>query len=228
MTLFVCSSLTLRSYNEQLRLAERKLEFDIDALCEVAAQTLGHAPDQLSAINKIGEGGSYRVLEFIFRDGKSIIARLPYPSLRPFQRAIASEVATMDYLRLRGLPVPKVLAWTTYTETAVGCPYILMERAKGTELSKDWSAMEAKRRLNITKSIGRVEKMLFDLDLPAYGSIYFKDDPTIPKDVGIDISAEGFTQKFVVGPSAEELWYYAGRDSLGISCGPCKSLHYGR
>jgi hypothetical protein len=104
------SSLTfirVQSYNEHLRLSERRLYFNINELCRVVAKSVGLSSTDIILFTKIAEGGSYRIFEVTFRDGFKVIARLPYPSTIPRRYGVASEVATMEFLRLYGVPFPR-------------------------------------------------------------------------------------------------------------------------
>lgn len=78
------------------------------ALCDVAAKAVCRDTAEITDFKKIAEGGSYRVFEVTFHDGLNLIARLPYPLTVPRSYGIASEVATMAFLRFHGLPVPVV------------------------------------------------------------------------------------------------------------------------
>lgn len=40
------------------------------------------------------------------------------------------------------IPVPKVLAWSSSSDNSVGAEYIIMEEAKGTQLSQTWDEMK--------------------------------------------------------------------------------------
>ena len=64
----------------------------------------------LATIAKLAEGGFNRVLQATFNDGYAIIARLPYHVTVPKHYAVASEAATLDFLRSQGVAVPKSLA----------------------------------------------------------------------------------------------------------------------
>lgn len=68
------------------------------------------------------------------RDGVQLVARVPYSITEPKHFAIASEVATLDFVRLQGIPVPRVLAYSADDKNPVGTEYIIMEKAVGNEL----------------------------------------------------------------------------------------------
>jgi len=69
-----------------------------------------------------------------FDNGTEVIARIPHPIAGPSRNVIASEVATMDFLRtVLGLPVLRVLAWSA-SDSRFGSAYIIMEKAEGMTL----------------------------------------------------------------------------------------------
>ncbi|KAI9746637.1 MAG: Phosphotransferase enzyme [Claussenomyces sp. TS43310] len=89
-------------------MSERNLHFNKPELLLILAKSSGHAVFDIANFQKLAEGGYNRVFEATMKDGSQVIARLPYPSTVPKILAIASEVATLDYLALHGFPVPKV------------------------------------------------------------------------------------------------------------------------
>jgi hypothetical protein len=109
------NSLAPYRYNESLRLSERRRHFDIHALCQVVSKSVNRPKDAITTFVKIAEGGSYRAFEATFWDGMNVIVRLPYPSTVPRKYGVASEVTTMDFLRLHGVPIPKVYWWSSST-----------------------------------------------------------------------------------------------------------------
>ncbi|DAA75386.1 TPA_exp: Uncharacterized protein A8136_1783 [Trichophyton benhamiae CBS 112371] len=104
-------------YNEAKRLSERHLHFNLHVLLNIIAKSVARPENDITEFSKIGEGGSYRVFEAKFEDGLAVIARLPYPCTIPPTYGIASEVATIEYLRLQGIPIPKVLDWSSSPAT---------------------------------------------------------------------------------------------------------------
>ncbi|OJJ51949.1 hypothetical protein ASPSYDRAFT_63074 [Aspergillus sydowii CBS 593.65] len=94
-------------YNEQLRLTERYLEFDVPALRNAVAASCNRSSSDIVSFFKLSEGGFNRVFQATLSDGKNVIARIPYPSTGPEHYTVASEVATLDYLRLHGITTPK-------------------------------------------------------------------------------------------------------------------------
>lgn len=211
------------SYNEQVRLEERHLIFNVPELCKVIAIAFGKSADEVTGFQKLAEGGSYRIFRATFSDGTEAIARLPFPCTLPKGWGILNEVATMAFLRERKLPVPEVYDWSAQMENSVGSEYMIMEKVKGTVLHESWYSMTVKQRMDMVIRIVAVEKKLFDIFLPAYGGIYFKHalpDGAHTVDLPDD---QDLKSKFCIGPSTEFLWWYSNRAELGADMGPCKS-----
>ena len=191
----------------------------------MVARAVGKTVDDVTRLEKLAEGGFHRIFEATLSDGKEVIARLPFPYTLPKANGILSEVATMAFLRMRGLPVPKVYDWSATTENAVGSEYMIMEKVQGTDLQKDWYSMTVEQRLHVVQQIVRLERILFEIPLPASGAIYFKD--TLPAGTPcVDISDSRDDDdliQFCVGPSTEYLWWYCKRAELDADTGPCKS-----
>ncbi|ESZ90625.1 phosphotransferase enzyme family protein [Sclerotinia borealis F-4128] len=211
-------------YNEQLRLVERQLYFDINKLCRIIAKAVGQPQNDLVLVTKLAEGGSYRIFEATFRDGLKAVARLPYPCTIPRKYGVASEVATMEFLRTHGIPIPKILDWSSSTSNPLASEYIIMERVPGKELADTWLTMTLKERMAIIEKIVHLEKLLFDIKFPASGSIFFKDslDAGV-KTVDMPKSEENSLKdasRFCIGPSTEYLWWYQRRNELAANGGP--------
>jgi aminoglycoside phosphotransferase (APT) family kinase protein len=122
-------------FTEELRRPERRLQFDVDALAQTVCRSVGRPVESLASITKLAEGGFNRVLQATFDDGYEVIARLPYRTTVPECYAVASEAATLDLLRSRGVPVPKVLGYSPDRTNPVGIEYALLEKIQGTPLS---------------------------------------------------------------------------------------------
>ncbi|KAF7125333.1 hypothetical protein CNMCM5793_001511 [Aspergillus hiratsukae] len=136
-------------YNEILRLSERQLFFNVSQLNRITAASIGRPEQDVSYIRKLAEGGFNRVFEITLGEGTQVIARLPYPSTEPRIHATASEVATMGFVRLHGVLVPRVLAYSASDQNPVGSEYIIMEKAPGNELGDLWYTMTERQRLKM-------------------------------------------------------------------------------
>ncbi|KAK2784347.1 hypothetical protein FQN51_004094 [Onygenales sp. PD_10] len=211
----------LPRYNEEKRLAERHLYFDVDKLCDIVAQSVGQTSEDILFFTKFAEGGSYRVFDILFKNRRNVVVRLPYPCTIPRGYGVASEVATVEYLRSQGVPIPKVLGWSATTTDLLGCEYIIMEKARGKLLDETWYTMDVEKRKHLMEKIVDVETRLFEIRLPACGSLYFRD--SLPMDVGqsaVDVPGH---EGFCIGPSAEAMWWYHGRDEVQANRGPWRS-----
>lgn len=93
-------------YNEQARLEERYVRFDVSALQTAVERHVNHG--SIRSLVKISEGGFNRVLLATMDDGFRAIVKIPYWISVPKTYATASEVATLTYFRSKGLPVPEV------------------------------------------------------------------------------------------------------------------------
>lgn len=195
---FLLTDLLFCSYNEPRRLAERRLAFNVDELLKAAAKSVDRPTSDIKSFRKIAEGGFNRVFDISMKDGSSILARLPYPSTLPRRLAVASEVATLAFVRAHGIPTPRVLGYSV-DDNAVGSEYILMEKLPGRPIGDTWFDLSEQERLKVLLQIVELETKLFTIDLPASGSIYYAHDlsPDTPK---IDIP--GFNSGFCMGPYA--------------------------
>lgn len=211
------------SYNEHLRLSERYLKFDIAALENAIATASGRSTSDIATFCKLFEGGFNRVFQATFKDGKCTIARLPYPSTVPEHYTVASEVATLNYLRLHGIRTPEVYAWCSTKANPVGAEYIIMEKLGGTPLGDLWYSMTPKEQHKIMKQIVEWETRLMSLELPAYGSIYYRKDLQSEKNIPLSGPKD---DEFCIGPIAHYSWWHDERSILNIDRGPCKFFFF--
>lgn len=204
------------SYNEPRRLSERRLVFKVDELKHAATKSVNRTTADIKSLHKLAEGGFNRIFEIAMKDGSSVIARLPYPSTLPRCLAVASEVATMDFVRGQGIPTPCVLGYSA-VDNPVGSEYILMEKAPGRPISDAWFDLTEQQRLQVLHDVVKLESKLFNIKCPASGSIYYARDLK-PKESSISIpeSKEGLC----VGAYAGLRWWYGERGNLRIDRGP--------
>ncbi|KAJ9400232.1 hypothetical protein DTO282F9_3002 [Paecilomyces variotii] len=204
-------------YNEHLRLSERYLKFDVVALKKAIAVACGGISSDIATFSKLSEGGFNRVFQATFKDGRCVIARLPYPSTVPEHYTVASEVATLDYLRLHGICTPEVYAWCSTKTNPVGSEYIIMEKLGGTPLGDTWYSMTPKEQHKIMKQIVEWEARLMSLEFPAYGSLYYRRD--LPSERNVPLSSQEDVE-FCVGPITHYSWWHDERSTLNIGRGP--------
>jgi aminoglycoside phosphotransferase (APT) family kinase protein len=199
-------------------LAERHLEFDIDELKTAAAKVMNRSTSDIKSFSKLAEGGFNRVFEILMNDGASVLARLPYPSTLPRRLAVASEVATLAFIRAQGIPTLRVLG-CSIDDGAVGAEYILMEKLPGRPTGDLWFDLSDKDRLKVLHNIVQLEAKLFDVHLPASGSIYFARDlsPGTGK-----VAIPGTDGELCIGPYTSQRWWDGDRGNLDIDRGPRK------
>ncbi|KAF2130129.1 hypothetical protein P153DRAFT_231335 [Dothidotthia symphoricarpi CBS 119687] len=207
---------TSSRYNEDVRLAERRLSFNVNELKKVAASSVNKPESDVKSLQKLAEGGFNRIFEVGMRDGTSVLARLPYPSTLPRRLAVASEVATMDFVRAHGIPTPRILGYAI-DENPVGSEYILMEKLPGQPIGDTWFDLSEQQRLQVLHDIVKLESKLFNIQLPASGSIYYAHDldSNTPR-----VSIPEADGQFCVGPYTGLRWWFGERGDLRLDRGP--------
>lgn len=212
-------------YNENLRLSERYVEFDVTALKQKAERSLEHG--RVSKMRVLAEGGFNRVFLLAMEDGFEITVKIPYASTVPKHYATASEVATLTFLRSKGLPVPQVYDWSSKgPQSDVGVEYIMMEKAPGIGLDTIWFDIKKEQSRDLVSSYVDIETKLFLLPFGSYGSIYFKED--VPTDLQAPLYQPGTpddhqdSDRYCMGPIADYMFWYGKRAEMPFSRGPCR------
>ena len=206
-------------YNEQKRLDERHLTFNVSALLAAAAESVNRPKEDVKSFRKLAESGFNRVFEVTMRDGFWTIARLPYPSTQPKFLATSGEVATMDLVRRHGVPTPLAYKYCANANDPVGSEYMMMEKVAGRQLTDIWYELCDKERVRILGAIVDQEAKLFNVPLPAYGSIYKTSD--LPKNIDY-AKLKADAVQFCVGPDASLGHWFGTRSQLDISRSPGK------
>ena len=98
------------SANEAPRLRERRRFFNIPGLFKIIARAINCKTEEIAGFRKLAEGGFNRVFLVTLDTGFQLVARIPYPISTTSVYMFASEVATSDFHRSKGLPIPKVFA----------------------------------------------------------------------------------------------------------------------
>ncbi|EEQ34143.1 Phosphotransferase enzyme [Microsporum canis] len=215
-------------WGEEEQLLERYQKFDILELQATVARTLGSR--RCVSMSKIGEGNFNKVFRLLMDDGAVAIARIPHPNAGPPRYMTMSEVATMEFVRSTlHVPVPKVLAWSASPDSPVGSEYIIMEEAKGTQLSELWNDLDLPSRRVIINDIISIEQKLLSVTFNLYGSLYFAKD-TFPgcqtAEISGDIAQEikdDVNIRFIIGPSAQREFWQKERAEMSLDRGPWKS-----
>ncbi|KAF9076022.1 kinase-like domain-containing protein [Rhodocollybia butyracea] len=208
-------------YNDVLRHEERRLTFNVDELCRLAAESINQSPPDVVSISKLAEGGFNRTFIIALRDGAQKVARIPYPMTVPKYCAVASEAATIEYLRSFGMPVPKIYGYSPGSDNATGTAYILMEFVQGSKLSEVWRSLDDQEVISVVRQLTQLESKIMTLSFPAGGSLFFtKDLEKVAQELGIPPE----DKRFCVGPDVRLPLWYGRRAQLEVNRGPCTSF----
>lgn len=85
-------------WDEENQLRERVLVFNVEELKRIAAVSVG--AKSCVSITKLVEGGYNKVFRLVMDNGFVAIARIPNPKAGAAHKMTASEVATMDFVRI--------------------------------------------------------------------------------------------------------------------------------
>ena len=170
---------------------------------------------------KLAEGGFNRTFLITMHGGFKMVARIPYPVTVPKFYAIASEVATMRFLRSSGLPVPEVYDYSPSSDNTAKTEYIFMEFMIGMKLSDVWLEPEEPDIVSVLCQLAQLESRMMSIPFPAGGSLYYANDlEKVTGRAGIPLNDE----RFCVGPDARLHMWYGRRSQLDVDRGPCTPL----
>jgi aminoglycoside phosphotransferase (APT) family kinase protein len=143
----------------------------------------------------------------------------------PKAYALASEVATMDFLRSKGLPIPEVYGYSLTSENEAETEYILMQYVEGTDLSQIWFELEEDQIVSIMDQLAKIESTMMSISFPAGGSIYYaRDLEELSGNEGIPLEQEiEEKDRFCIGPDVSVPLWYGRRKQLDVFRGPCAS-----
>ena len=211
--------------NNDLRLAERKHEFDIDEFRRLAAQSVGRTIQDVNTMEKLDEGGFNRIFLITMHDGFQMIARVPYPVTQPKFYAVASEVSMMAFLRAHGLPVPKWYSYSPMADNSAKTEYIFTEFVKGATLTDVWMKLKEAALASVLRQLVELESLIMTIPFPAGGSLYYVDDlAKVPGGkTGIPMTLND--ERFCIGPDVRLHMWYGRRSQLDVNRGPCTSLY---
>ena len=155
------------------------------------------------------------------RDDFQMVARIPYPATVPKYLAVASEVATITFLRSSGLPVPQIYGYSPVADNVAETEYIFMEVLRGTKLSSIWFELGEEDIVSITKQLAELESKMMSIPFPAGGSLYYtKDLEKVTNKSGILLD----DARFCVGPDTRLPLWLGRRSQLDVVRGPCRPL----
>ncbi|KAF7767888.1 hypothetical protein Agabi119p4_7131 [Agaricus bisporus var. burnettii] len=211
--------------DEQHQLTLRYQQFNVDALKSVVASST--QASGVTSIQKRAEGRCNKVLHVQLTNSAPVIARIPTPLSGPLHLVTASEVATMDFLRNRlGLTqVPRVIAWSSRSDTPVGAEYIIMDVADGVELHAVWHKLTMKQKLRLLHQWIKFESTIVKAFScgNGYGSLYYRND--VPAENAREVFVDGrIDEQFVLGPSTLQTGFwedqYGSPKEINIDSGP--------
>lgn len=155
------------------------------------------------------------------RDDLQLVARIPYPVTVPKSYAVASEVATMDFLRSSGLPIPNVYGYSPTSDNVAETEYIFMEFVDGTKLGDIWFDLGEWEIESVVRQLVQLEAKMMSMCFPAAGSLYYVQDlERVAGKPGIPLKDE----RFCIGPDVRLPLWYGRRSLLDVDRGPCTSL----
>ena len=126
----------------------------------------------------------------------------------------------MDFLRSKGLPIPKVYAYSYTSKNEAETEYILMEYVEGTDLSQIWFDLKKDEIISLMDQLAKVESVMMSISFPAGGSIYYaRDLKELSGNEGISLEKE----RFCIGPDLSVPLWYGRREQLNVFRGPCTS-----
>ena len=88
-------------WDEEQQLCDRYRRFNVPKLRRIAAASLGAR--ECVSMKKLAEGSFNKVFRLVMDNGRVAIARIPNPNAGPPYYTTASEVATMDLVRIPNL-----------------------------------------------------------------------------------------------------------------------------
>lgn len=155
------------------------------------------------------------------RDNFQLVARIPYPATVPKFYTVASEVATMDFLRSSGLPIPKVYGYSPTSDNVAEAEYIFMDFVDGTKLSDIWFDLEEPQIESVVRQLVQLEAKMMSVSFPAGGSLYYAQDlEGVAGKPGIPLKDE----RFCIGPDVRLPQWFGRRSLLDVDRGPRTSL----
>ncbi|EGD94786.1 hypothetical protein TESG_02290 [Trichophyton tonsurans CBS 112818] len=211
--------------DEEYQFARRYIRFNIDELCNLVSSVVAKGTSTISKVAKMEkmEGGFHKALLMTLENGTEVVAKIPCPNAGLPMFSTASEAAVLEFVRTHTtIPVPKVLAWSSDSKNPVGAEYIILEKAKGVQLTKVWGGLPEARRLDIIKDLVLIEQQLLSLQFPAYGNLYFRHSIPNLQHVPLDKELDPSSQ-YCIGPAASLQWANGGR-TPEYSSGPWMNL----
>lgn len=181
----------------------------------------------------LSSGAANKIFLLTFDKERQVIARIPCGNTAgPAHLCTASEVATMEFARtVLSLPVPKVLAYSSRADsTPVGCEFIIMEVASGSEFGQLARGQQGTRLPDLERCVedtAGIVRTWCETPFSQIGSLFFKEDvsdslrqrplyaPGAPASLG-------GADRFRIGPSVNREFWRGKRELLDVDRGPCE------
>lgn len=237
-------------------MSQRHIRFNVNELARLGAEAIG--AKSCVSIKKYPDGMYNKTMLLTMEDGTEVVAKVPNPNAGQQHFTTASEVATMEFVcivlpsysilqepkltdkqvrEVLGTPVPKVHAWSSRHENAVGAEYIIMEKLPGIELERVWAGMGIEDRFTVVRAIAQYQKAWMSVSFQKFGSLYYATD-IASADLGgrhadspLYTDQQGFrimNSKFAIGPSTGREFFDDGRAAIEFDRGPCKYYVYNK
>ncbi|KAH8100363.1 kinase-like domain-containing protein, partial [Cristinia sonorae] len=208
--------------------------FNIDAAEQIACRAV--SANRCLSWQKIGEGAFNKVFLLHFDNHARAVFRIPCPIFGDASKAIASEVATMTYLRERWAhneslaKPPRVLAWNSRYDNPAETPYMILDFVDGVTLNSRWGEIQGQDALDAMESIAYLETTLMrgDHEFSQLGSLYFAEDvseelrsrPLYLEQDKLDPAAQELAARYRIGPIADREWWRGVYAQVDTDRGP--------
>ncbi len=171
---------------------------------------LGHEAGERFSVEFLSSGSFNRVYT-VQTPSKVYAFRVPLP-IDPYFKTEA-DVATTELVRhFTGIPVPKIYAYESSADNALGLEWILMDKiTAGKMLADSWTSLDLDQKTQMTRTIARWMSQLSKIRAKKIGSIYMR----YSGDDKLD---------FFIGRSVNTLFTYDERLMYDVPRGPFSSL----
>ncbi|KAJ7641652.1 protein kinase subdomain-containing protein PKL/CAK/Fmp29 [Roridomyces roridus] len=207
--------------NEALRLDERKVVFNVAELGRLAAQSVNRSPDHVAYMEKLAEGDYNREILITMRDGFKMVAHIPYQCTIPRYFGVASEAATMAFLRFHGIPIPEVYGYSADANNPAGTEYIFAESIRGTKLVDQWFDLAEPDMISVLRQLVQLEKKTMSICFPAGGALYYTKDMEKADAQHTPLDDD---PRFCVGPDTRSQMWFGKRSEMDVNRGPYKDV----
>ncbi|KAJ7641632.1 protein kinase subdomain-containing protein PKL/CAK/Fmp29 [Roridomyces roridus] len=202
-----------------LRLAERKVVFNVAELCRLAAQSVNRSPDEVVDIFKDRETVYDRTVIITMRDGFRMEAHIPYQCTIPRYFATASKAATMAFLRTHDIPVPQIYGYSPDANNAAGTEYIFMEFIVHPRLVEGWYYLNEADVISVARHLAELEAKMMSIPFPAGGALYYTEDLARVGAPHVPLPEDA---RFAVGPDSRPAMWCDEMTEMDVHRGPYK------